>query len=883
MRPNRQEQTLSTSSNLNSASSTPLSTSVSSSAYTNEAFRSGSSLISSTASFDSAGNTLTTARQISVGSTATNFSDWVGTTDTNDYYRFSVTQNTNLNLTLSGLSGDADLTLLDSNGNTITSSNNFGTANDSINRQLQQGNYFIRVFPMFGVNTNYNLAVAATPVTPSLPDLALNSLSTARQISVGSTATNFSDWVGTTDTNDYYRFSVTQNTNLNLTLSGLSGNADLSLLDSNGNTITSSNNFGTANDFINRQLQQGNYFIRVFPMSGVNTNYNLSVAATPVNIAPSLLNFSISNPNLSNTDTLNLIGGSVSDVNGVADLSRIDFQLFRDGRLVADVLDVNVFTANPSDSRSANFNYSLSLRGLNLTNGNYSLRAVAYDKAGLGSNVVDRGFQVTQPNIAPNLLKFNLNSTNLKTTDTISINSGSVYDANGISDISKVDFRIFKDARLVADIADVSSFTTNTTDNRLASFNYSQSLNALNLAAGNYSLWAVAYDKAGAASNIVEQLFTIQVPVINDWFSLNLKDKEITTLARSLANDGNLSRNDMLSIFRNAQDFSTIDTNEINDLRTLVNNASRFTMQDNVRWLSGKVAQNAFVNMSAAQFESNLVGRWFLGTVAPTAQFNDDIQGTTYNFTYKELKGSLFGSSGQARIGDINQGSFGDCAFLAALGATFGRQSSDAGNTSSSIINSMIIDNGDNTYTMRFYSNNVAEYATVDRRVATYNGSIFGASANGSQNPDNPNNIMWVPLLERAYAQWHEWRGETVGYDRIGNGDYLAPPLEYITGRKATDYSASNISFSTIESALKNAQAVTTARISNSTNLIVGGHAYSVTNTYVNSYGQQRVVMRNPWGVDNDSWQNKSGADDGFIDLSFDEFRRSMDYGVTIV
>ncbi|MEB3182618.1 MAG: hypothetical protein VKL59_26810, partial [Nostocaceae cyanobacterium] len=38
---------------------------------------------------DYAGNTLASARVISVGSTTTTFSDWVGSTDTNDYYRFT--------------------------------------------------------------------------------------------------------------------------------------------------------------------------------------------------------------------------------------------------------------------------------------------------------------------------------------------------------------------------------------------------------------------------------------------------------------------------------------------------------------------------------------------------------------------------------------------------------------------------------------------------------------------------------------------------------------------------------------------------------------------------------------------------------------------------
>ena len=230
---------------------------------------------------DYAGNTITTARNITVGSTTSTYSDWVGTLDTNDYYRFSVGSNSNLAVTLNGLSGDADIQLLDSSGVTVMQgSYNGGITADSINRQVGAGTYYLRVYPMSGVNSNYNLSVSANPVAPS--DYAGNTLSTARNISVGSTTSTYSDWVGTLDTNDYYRFSLNGTSNFNLSLNGLSGDADVQLLDGNGISIQSSTYSGTTPDSINRQLAAGTYYIRVYPMSGVNTNYNLSVSANPV-------------------------------------------------------------------------------------------------------------------------------------------------------------------------------------------------------------------------------------------------------------------------------------------------------------------------------------------------------------------------------------------------------------------------------------------------------------------------------------------------------------------------------------------------------------------------------------------------------------------------
>jgi hypothetical protein len=474
-------------------------------------------------------------------------------------------------------------------------------------------------------------------------------------------------------------------------------------------------------------------------------------------------------------------------------------------------------------------------------------------------------------NIAPTSLDFNLNSTSVNTTGNLSINNGWVSDQNGVSDISKVDFRIQKADGTWINVADANVFTADANNGSKANFSYSLSLKNLNLSAGNYILQGKAYDNTGAGSNTVKVSFTVTTTTsttaptttstpIQDWFSKNLLDQNIVALARNLASDGDLSRQDMLSIFRDAQDNSAIDTNEVKDLKTLLGASTPFTMQDSVKWLSTQVSNGTTQGMSASNFESNLVGRWFLGTIAPTPVFNGK------NLTYTVATGSLYGSSGEARIGDIDQNKLGDCTFLAALGATFGRQSDDSGNASSSLINSMITDNGDNTYTVRFYSHTGAEYVTVDRRIAT---SIAAKRNNG---------VLWVALVEKAYAQWREWSTQgQPGYNLIGNGSSLHTPLERITGKQIAYHSISKVSFSTLETALATGQALTAARVGPDSQYIVSYHAYSITNVYTNTNGEERVVVRNPWGRDG---RTKSGSDDGFINLSFDQFIQSFNYGI---
>ncbi|MCZ8199669.1 S8 family serine peptidase [Microcystis sp. LE19-55.1A] len=239
-----------------------------------------SSFVGLSSSVDLAGNTRANARVITVGSSTTSYTDWVGSTDTNDYYRFTLANSSNFNLGLTGMTADADVQLLNSSGSLIASSINGGTTSESITRQLSAGTYYIRVYPYSG-NTNYNLAVSAT----SSVDLAGNTRATARAITVGPSTTSYTDWVGSTDTNDYYRFTLANSRNFNLGVTGMTADADVQLLNSSGSVIAYSDNGGTASEGITRQLSAGTYYIRVYPYSG-NTNYNLAVSATTAPVVP---------------------------------------------------------------------------------------------------------------------------------------------------------------------------------------------------------------------------------------------------------------------------------------------------------------------------------------------------------------------------------------------------------------------------------------------------------------------------------------------------------------------------------------------------------------------------------------------------------------------
>ena len=233
---------------------------------------------------DYAGNTLGTARELNITPKTQTLTDWVGSTDTNDFYRFSLSGRASFNLTLNGLAADADVRLLDRYGNTLVGSYNSGSIADSIRRTLDAGTYYVQVYPYGKTSTYYNLNISATPVTP--PDYAGNTTTSARNISVGSTNSIYTDWVGSADTNDYYRFSLSQNSNFQLSLNSLTADADVQLLrlNSDGTTTAVGSSIAASNtgEAINiNGLAAGTYFARVYQYSG-DTYYNLNLSANPI-------------------------------------------------------------------------------------------------------------------------------------------------------------------------------------------------------------------------------------------------------------------------------------------------------------------------------------------------------------------------------------------------------------------------------------------------------------------------------------------------------------------------------------------------------------------------------------------------------------------------
>ncbi|MFN6096546.1 MAG: CARDB domain-containing protein [Dolichospermum sp.] len=409
---------------------------------------------------------------------------------------------------------------------------------------------------------------------------------------------------------------------------------------------------------------------------------------------------------------------------------------------------------------------------------------------------------------------------------------------------------------------DVNVLTSGSSSTESASFNLSQTL-----AAGNYYLFAKAdggstITESDETNNVYYQAITVVASDNTDWFSINLRDAQLITLTRSLATDGNLSRNDMIALFRDAKDSAVIDANELTDLRTIVSNATLFTMQDYVRvlsdyvvngntanqwWTGGGTTRTSLGNLYAGSSDiqmEKLVGKWFLGTDRPDLRTEGDIanQGSgsyTGTKTYRAVSGSLFQNGISAD--DVKQGAVGDCYYVATL--------SSIAMEKPNYIQNMFIDNGDNTYTVRFFNNGVANYVTVDNYLPTNSsGSLIYASSGQSYN--NSNNELWVALAEKAYAQlaesgWSRPSNVNNGYGSIEGGwmDYV---IKQVTGLNSTFNSILNMNETQLINLVNSNQILTAGFVNGGGYGVYNSHAYTIT-AYNSTTG--KFNLRNPWAT----------------------------------
>jgi subtilisin family serine protease len=219
-----------------------------------------------------------------------NFNNQISKDDPGDYFTFQLDTPSDLDLTLSGMTADADLYLFqdfNSNGVFDTSeiiaySNLFGNSPESISLLAQApGSYYLYVDRYKG-KTNYTLTLTSDGAGEGLP--------TARNLGLLERGSVVSDFVGSGDRLDVYRSQLNTTSDVSLNLTRLSADADLYLIqDFNNDGVAESSEIlassivtgNSAEAITFNGLSPGNYFVAVGQYSG-DTNYLLGLAASPL-------------------------------------------------------------------------------------------------------------------------------------------------------------------------------------------------------------------------------------------------------------------------------------------------------------------------------------------------------------------------------------------------------------------------------------------------------------------------------------------------------------------------------------------------------------------------------------------------------------------------
>lgn len=263
---------------------------------------------------------------------------------------------------------------------------------------------------------------------------------------------------------------------------------------------------------------------------------------------------------------------------------------------------------------------------------------------------------------------------------------------------------------------------------------------------------------------------------------------------------------------------------------------------------------------SSQDHMQRLIDKWFRGTDVPHAM---DTMGNVYGFGM--AAGSLFGAAGP-QLADIDQQATGDCYFLASLGAAVLKDPQ--------FIRDMFIDNGDGTFTVRFWNDGRPDYVTVDRQlpVDATNRSVFARFGSASDTVGDPTNILWVALAEKAYAQlnqlkWIEQDG-TNSYQGIAGGR-AAYALNEITNIESRRVGLSAWTLQAFISDLQDGRMIVLSTPEDADDvshpLLVPKHTYTLV-----SAGNGGFLLYNPWGVDTNTAAS-DGANDGYVFLTLDQ------------
>lgn len=205
--------------------------------------------------------------------TTSTISSSIGGSDTQDYYAFTLTGSNLARVSLTGLSADLDVEILNSSGTRLSAGTSSGTTSETPSAMLGAGTYYVRVFKgLSSSSSNYSLSI-------KFGDDARADATSFGTVGSG-TNTFFNSSIGGSDSSDYYRFNLSATKGGQVTLTGLTADLDVEILNSSGTRIGSAGTkTGTQSETLNfSNFAAGTYYIRVFKgVSSASSNYRLTL------------------------------------------------------------------------------------------------------------------------------------------------------------------------------------------------------------------------------------------------------------------------------------------------------------------------------------------------------------------------------------------------------------------------------------------------------------------------------------------------------------------------------------------------------------------------------------------------------------------------------
>jgi Bacterial pre-peptidase C-terminal domain len=192
---------------------------------------------------------------------------------TDQLFKFKLSRSSSISLALGELSGNANLRLLNESGGEIKRSNQSNRRSESIKSRLGQGNYYVQVSGVGGANYKLEIDGSGRSLDPG--DATQNALDTGL---LNGANRSYKGRVSGRD-KDFYRFDLSETGNINLSLSNLRKDVELSLLDSSGHEVSRSMNDNSSQEVLTQSLNAGTYFVQVSRFGSSRARYKLEMSA----------------------------------------------------------------------------------------------------------------------------------------------------------------------------------------------------------------------------------------------------------------------------------------------------------------------------------------------------------------------------------------------------------------------------------------------------------------------------------------------------------------------------------------------------------------------------------------------------------------------------